>query len=125
GAAGAESDAALEIVRAAGGELGHGGLAAQRGVREARIGDLDAAESWLEQALESRTRLREHRGILITLANQAVVAALRGDHARAQELLVRARRMADEAVDGPGIGAVLQARAEFERLRGEPDKARQ
>jgi len=62
---------------------------------------------------------------VLTLASLAVVAAMKDDTDRVAEALGRARRMADQAVDGPGMGAVLQAQAEIARLRGAPDEARQ
>ena len=117
-------DAALEITAAAGAELDGARLAAQRGTLEATAGNLDAAEHWLDRSLTERRRLREHRGILLTLANLAVVAAYRDDFARADALLAQARRMADEAVDGPGTGAVELARAETTRRAGNPEAAR-
>jgi predicted ATPase/DNA-binding SARP family transcriptional activator len=117
-------DRALAITVDAGAELDAARIAAQRGALEATAGDLDAAEHWLERSLDDRRRLREHRGILLTLANQAVVASYRGDAARAESLLAQARRMADEAVDGPGTGAVELARAEIARLAGDPQRAR-
>jgi predicted ATPase/DNA-binding SARP family transcriptional activator len=118
-------EAALQITDAAGAELDGARLAAQRGALEATAGDLDAAEHWLERSLTERRRLREHRGILLTLANLAVVAAYRGDAARAEALLAQAGRMADEAVDGPGMGAVQLARAEIARTAGRPEIARE
>jgi hypothetical protein len=72
-----------------------------------------------------RLRLREHRGILLTLATLAVVAAMQGDPERAGELLARAGRMADEAVDGPGMGGVMLAQAEVARGAGQPQEARE
>ncbi|MFL5841821.1 MAG: AfsR/SARP family transcriptional regulator [Thermoleophilaceae bacterium] len=120
-----ELDAALEIVRARDDELDVARLVAQRGALETAAGDLDAAETWLESSLELRLRLREHRGILLTLATLAVVAAMQGDPERAGELLARAGRMADEAVDGPGMGGVLLAQAEIARVRGLPQDARE
>jgi ATP/maltotriose-dependent transcriptional regulator MalT len=68
--------------------------------------------------------LGEHRGILLTLANLAVVAAYGGDASRAATLLDEAGRMAREAVDGPGMGAVELARAETARHAGQPAAAR-
>jgi ATP/maltotriose-dependent transcriptional regulator MalT len=68
--------------------------------------------------------LREHRGILVTLSTLAIVAALRGDPEQAEDLLLRTGRMADEAVDGPGMGAVLMTRAEVARLGGDHQGAR-
>ncbi|HEX6715179.1 MAG TPA: BTAD domain-containing putative transcriptional regulator [Thermoleophilaceae bacterium] len=117
-------DAALHLAEADGAELDSARLAAQRGALEATAGDLDAAELWLERSLTERRRLREHRGILLTLANLAVVAGTRGDAVRADALLAQAKRMADEAVDGPGTGAVLLAHAEIARIAGRPDAAR-
>jgi tetratricopeptide (TPR) repeat protein len=118
-------DAALQIVEAAGAELDQARLVAQRGALEATAGELDAAEHWLDRSLTQRRRLREHRGILLTLANLAVVAGYRGDSNRAAALLAQAKRMADEAVDGPGTGAVQSARAEVERSAGRPELARE
>jgi tetratricopeptide (TPR) repeat protein len=117
-------DEALEIAGSAGAELDVARLASQRGCLEATAGVLDAAEDWLERSLADRRRLREHRGILLTLANLAVVAAYRGDFARAAALLAESRRMADEAVDGPGMGAIESARAEIARTARQPDEAR-
>jgi predicted ATPase/DNA-binding SARP family transcriptional activator len=117
-------DQALAITEAVGAELDVARIAAQRGALEATAGDLDAAEHWLDRSLELRRRLRDHRGILLTLANQAVVAFYKEDAARAESLLAQARRMADEAVDGPGTGAVELARAEIARLAGRPERAR-
>jgi hypothetical protein len=48
-----------------------------------------------------------------------------GDRERADGLLARADRMAAEAVDGPGMGAVLLVRAEMARLAGDPQQARE
>jgi ATP/maltotriose-dependent transcriptional regulator MalT len=118
-------DAALEIVRATGDELDDARLVAQRGGLELRAGELDAAERWLERSLEMRVGLREHRGILLTLCSLAVVAAIKEEPERAGDLLSRARRMADEAVDGPGIGGVLLTRAEIARVGGDPQAARE
>jgi predicted ATPase/DNA-binding SARP family transcriptional activator len=120
-----ELDAALEIVRQRRDELDAARLLAQRGTVEDRAGDLDAAVAWLEGSLDLRTRLHEHRGILLTLATLAVVTAERGERERAFELLARADRMAEEAVDGPGMGGALLARAEIERSAGDPEKARE
>jgi predicted ATPase/DNA-binding SARP family transcriptional activator len=117
-------DAALEIVRVRDDSLDHARMLAQRGCLELRAGELYEAETWLEASLDLRERLREHRGILLTLASLAVGAAMRGDDMRASDLLERARRMAEEAVDGPGMGGVLQAEAEIARFRGDPEKAR-
>ncbi|MEA2424105.1 MAG: hypothetical protein QOH13_515, partial [Thermoleophilaceae bacterium] len=125
GAARDELDAALAIVRAGGDELDHARLVAQRGTLAARAGDLDAAEAWLDESLELRLRLREHRGILLTLASLAMVASAKGESERAAELLARAGRMADEAVDGPGMAGVLLARAEIARVRGDLQGARE
>lgn len=115
----AELSAGLEIARTRRDELDVARLMAQRGTLEGHVGDLDAAVSWLEASLDLRMRVREHRGILMTLATLAVVAAKQGDRARADELLTRAGRMAAEAVDGPGMGGVLLARAEIERGVGD------
>jgi predicted ATPase/DNA-binding SARP family transcriptional activator len=115
---------ALAIVRARSDELDAARLLAQFGMLESKAGDLDAAVAWLEASLDLRTRLREHRGILLTLTALAVVMAQRGDRGRADELLARSGRMADEAVDGPGMGGVMLARAEIERQAGDFEKAR-
>jgi tetratricopeptide (TPR) repeat protein len=120
-----ELAAALEIVRERRDQLDVARLLAQRGALEVRAGDLDAAVAWWEASLDLRTRLREHRGILLTLAGLAVATAQRGDRGRAFELLARADRLANEAVDGPGMGGALLARAEIERSAGDPEKARQ
>ena len=116
-------DSALPIVEAAGIGLDVARLAAQRGMVEAAAGDLDAAEHWLERSLADRRRLREHRGILLTLANLAVVAATRGEMERSETLLAEAGRMAREVVDGPGMGAVHLGRAEIARQAGRPGEA--
>jgi predicted ATPase/DNA-binding SARP family transcriptional activator len=116
-------DSALRIVEAAGIDLDIARLASQRGMLEAAAGDLDAAERWLERSLADRRRLREHRGILLTLANLAVVAASRGEMEQGQTLLAQAGRMAHEAVDGPGMGAVYLGRAEMARHAGRPADA--
>jgi predicted ATPase/DNA-binding SARP family transcriptional activator len=115
---------ALEIVDGARAKLDSARLAAQRGCVEATAGDLDAAERWLQRSLTERRRLREHRGILLTLANLAVVAAGRGEAELASARLAEARRMAEEAVDGPGMGAVDLARAEIARRAGSEAAAR-
>jgi tetratricopeptide (TPR) repeat protein len=120
-----ELDGALELASARGNELDVARLVAQRGALEAAAGDLDAAETCLNDSLELRLRLREHRGILLTLATLAVVAAMQDDPERARELLARAGRMADEAVDGPGMGGVLLAQAEAARVGGHPQEARE
>jgi predicted ATPase/DNA-binding SARP family transcriptional activator len=120
----AELSAALEIARARRDELDAARLIAQRGALEGHAGDLDAAVAWLEASLDLRMRLGEHRGILMTLATLAVVTAKQGHRARSDELLARARRMADEAVDGPGMGGVLLARGEIERGLGNLQEAR-
>jgi tetratricopeptide (TPR) repeat protein len=116
-------DSALAIVEAAGIELDVARLAAQRGMVEAAAGDVDAAEHWLERSLADRRRLREHRGILVTLTNLAVVAASRGEMEQGETLLAQAGRMAHEAVDGPGMGAVYLGRAEIARHAGRPADA--
>jgi predicted ATPase/DNA-binding SARP family transcriptional activator len=118
-------DAALQIAETAGAELDQARIVAQRGALEAAAGELDAAEHWLDRSLTQRRRLREHRGILLALANLAVVAAYRGDANRAEALLAQAMQMANEAVDGPGSGAVNSARAEVARTAGRPDLARE
>ena len=124
GAARATLREALDIAEAARAELDSARLAAQRGCVEATAGDLDAAERWLQRSLSERRRLREHRGILLTLANLAVVAAGRGEAELAAARLAEARRMAEEAVDGPGMGAADLARAEIARRAGEHGVAR-
>jgi hypothetical protein len=116
--------AALEIAEAGGAELDTARLAAQRGCVEATAGELDAAESWLQRSLDERRRLREHRGILLTLANLAVVAAAQGEPELAEARLAEARRMAEKAVDGPGMGAVSLARAEIARRAADSATAR-
>jgi predicted ATPase/DNA-binding SARP family transcriptional activator len=120
----AELEAAFEITQDAGAELDAARIAAQRGALEATAGDLDAAQQWLDRSLAERRRLREHRGILLTLANLSVVATYAGDPARAETLLAQADRMADEVADGPGMGAVQLARAEIARTEGRPEDAR-
>jgi tetratricopeptide (TPR) repeat protein len=116
---------ALKIAESAGAELDAARLVAQRGALEVAAGHLEEAERWLERSLAERRRLREHRGILLTLANIAVVAGSRGESARADELVAQAGRMADEAVDGPGMGAVQLARAEIARTAGDAREARE
>jgi tetratricopeptide (TPR) repeat protein len=116
--------AALEIAEAANAKLEIARLAAQQGCVEAIAGDLDAAENWLLRSLAQRRRLREHRGILLTLANLAVVAAYRSESGQASARLAEAQRMANEAVDGPGMGAVDLARAEIARRAGQPAASR-
>ena len=113
----------LDIAERAGAQLDAARLAAQRGCLEADAGDLDAARSWLERSLAQRRLLREHRGILLTLTNLAVVAAYGEDSVQSGALLADAGRMAREAVDGPGMGAVELARAEIARRAGEPQSA--
>jgi predicted ATPase/DNA-binding SARP family transcriptional activator len=117
-------DEALVIVRAHRIELDEARLLAQRGSLEVRADDLDAAEHWLEQSLVLRARLREHRGTLLTLATLGVVAGRKGEQERSAGLLGRATRMAEEAVDGPGMAGVLLAQAELDRSRGDLDAAR-
>src|SRR3954452_10743662 len=90
-------DGALEIVRARSDALDEARLLAQRGNLEARAGELDAAEQWLDMSLDLRLRLREHRGILLTLAALAVISARKGARDRADDLLARAAQMANEA----------------------------
>ena len=119
----AQLDAALEIVGERGNPLDGARLVAQRGALETRAGDLDAAEHWLDASLDLRLQLREHRGIMLTLAALAIVASVKGETARSSELLERAMRMSVEADDGPGMGGVLQARAEIHRTRGELEEA--
>jgi tetratricopeptide (TPR) repeat protein len=119
-----ELDDALAIVRAHGNPLDVARLIAQRGALETRAGDLETAERWLEASLDLRQRLREHRGILLTLSALAIVAALKGEEERSRSLIERAARMGSEADDGPGMGGVLLAQAEIHRNRGEFDKAR-
>jgi tetratricopeptide (TPR) repeat protein len=120
----ADLDLALEIVEAADSHLDTARLTAQRGCVETTAGDLDAAREWLERSLAQRRRLREHRGILLTLANLAVVSAYAGNPAGADALLTEAGQMAREAVDGPGMGAVELARAEIARRGGRLEAAR-
>jgi predicted ATPase/DNA-binding SARP family transcriptional activator len=115
---------ALEIAEGARAELDIARLAAQLGCVEATAGDLDAAERWLQRSLTERRGLREHRGILLALANLAVVAAARGEAELGSARLAEARRMAEEAVDGPGMGAVDLARAEIARRAGDAAAAR-
>jgi predicted ATPase/DNA-binding SARP family transcriptional activator len=115
---------ALEIAEGARAQLDSARLAAQRGCLEATAGDLDAAERWLQRSLTERRRLREHRGILLTLANLAVVAAARGEAELASVRLAEAKRMSEEALDGPGMGAVDLARAEIARRAGDDAAAR-
>ena len=55
----------------------------------------------------------------VKLARFAAVASERAD-----DLLARAGRMAEEAVDGPGMASVLQARAEVARVGGDLEAAR-
>lgn len=112
-------DDALEIVEAADVRLDVARIAAQRGTLEAAAGNLDEAERWLGRSLDDRRRLREHRGILLTLTNLAVVAGMRREPERAAALLEQAQRMAEEAVDGPGMGAVQLGRAEIARQAGD------
>src|SRR3954454_9377087 len=117
-------DEGLEPVRALGNPLDEARLNAQRGTLETHAEQLDAAEEWLGRSLDLRERLREHRGILLTLATLALVASVKGEQQRSDELLARAQRMADEAVDGPGMGGVLHASAEIKRRRGDLEGAR-
>ena len=118
-------DSALDLVRENGNPLDAARLVAQRGMLETRAGDLDAAEPWLEQSLVIRQRLREHRGILLTHAALAVVAGLKGEPERSQASMTRAWRMAEQVLDGPGMGGVLLARAELYRGTGQLDAARE
>jgi tetratricopeptide (TPR) repeat protein len=112
-------------VRQRGSALDGARLVAQRGALETRAGDLDQAERWLDASLDVRLRLREHRGILLTLSSLAIVASLRGADERSLELIERAARMGAEADDGPGMGGVLLAKAEIQRTRGEIEQARE
>jgi predicted ATPase/DNA-binding SARP family transcriptional activator len=120
-----ELDLALALARDAHDELDEARLLGQRGALELAAGELDAAQEWLEASLDLRTRLREHRGILLTLATLAVVTSMDGDAERAAQLLARSGRMADEATDGPGMGAVLLAKAEIHRAAGDAERARE
>ena len=120
----AELDAALAIVRESGSALDDARLVAQRGALETRAGDLEAAADWLGRSLTLRRQLREHRGILLTLSALALVASLAGDAGRSADLLARAARMGEEAVDGPGMGAVLLTKAEICRTQGDLEQAR-
>jgi tetratricopeptide (TPR) repeat protein len=124
-AARAELETALEIVRANGDALDEARLIGQWGALENSAGDLDRAEQLLETSLEMRLRLREHRGIVLSLTTLALVAARRDGPEHSSELLARARRMADEAADGPSMGGVLLAEAEIHRLDGDPQRARE
>jgi predicted ATPase len=120
-----ELDRGLEIVRAARDELDEARLLGQRGTLECAAGELDAAVGWLEQSLELRTALGEHRGILLTLTTLSLVTAMRGDAERSADLIARAGRMAQEATDGPGMGGVGLTEAEIHRVTGEPQAARE
>jgi predicted ATPase/DNA-binding SARP family transcriptional activator len=93
------------------------------GVAKRAMGDYEAAEKALNQALERGHELRLRREIAPVLCEMASIATMRGEYERAATMLEQAREYADEVPFAGSQGMVRNAQGKLARLQGDLESA--
>jgi predicted ATPase len=105
-----------------------GSIPSPLNISETRPGDASAPAApriVFEETLQPFVELTLGAAVAYVLTNQAMIARLRGDCGRAQELLEESRRLFEQADDERGQAAVLIGRAYLELATGSPVRARE
>jgi predicted ATPase len=93
------------------------------GVARRAMGEYEAAESSLEEALIHARPMRLRREMAPVLSELASIATMRGDYDRAESLLAQAREFADETPFAGSQGMVRNALGRLARARGDATAA--